>query len=48
VDARGATPRIDDIARIPFSARSLAFDGERFWTNHREANETVAFARPDA
>jgi hypothetical protein len=48
VDARGATPRCEDIARIPFSARSLAFDGERFWTNHREANETVAFARPDA
>jgi outer membrane protein assembly factor BamB len=48
VDARGATPRAEDIARIPFSARSLAFDGERFWTNHREANETVAFARPDA
>jgi hypothetical protein len=48
VDARGATPVSEDIARIPFSARSLAWDGERFWTNHREANETVAFARPDA
>jgi outer membrane protein assembly factor BamB len=48
VDARGATPQCEDIARIPFSARSLAFDGERFWTNHRDANETVAFARPDA
>lgn len=48
LDARGSTPHAEDIARIPFSARSLAFDGERFWTNHREANEVVAFARPDA
>lgn len=48
VDARGATPRCDDLARIPFDARALAFDGEHFWTNHREADEIVAFARPDA
>lgn len=48
VDARGATPLIDDIARIPFAARSLAFDGRRFWTSHREADQIVAFARPDA
>jgi hypothetical protein len=48
VDARGATPVCDDIAIIPFPARALAFDGSRFWTNHREANEIVAFARPDA
>jgi hypothetical protein len=47
VDARGTTPRCDDIARIPFGARALAFDGERFWTSHREADEIVAFARPD-
>ena len=47
VDARGAEPVIDDLARIPFAARSLAFDGERFWTNHRERNEIVAFAPPD-
>jgi hypothetical protein len=46
VDARGETPVIDDLARIPFPARSLAFDGERFWTNHRAANEVVAFAPP--
>lgn len=48
VDARGATPVIEDLARVPFAARSLAFDGERFWTSHREAHEIVAFARPDA
>jgi hypothetical protein len=47
VDLRPATPRIDDVARIPFAARALAFDGTRFWTNHREQNEIVAFARPD-
>jgi hypothetical protein len=44
VDARGASPVCDDIARIGFAARALAFDGERFWTNHRERNEIVAFA----
>jgi hypothetical protein len=48
VDARGATPLCEDLALIPFHARALAFDGERFWTNHREADQTVAFARPDA
>jgi hypothetical protein len=44
VDARGPSPVITDLARIGFAARSLAFDGERFWTNHRELNEIVAFA----
>ncbi len=47
VDPRAAAPKIDDIARIPFAARALAFDGERFWTNHRERNQIVCFARPD-
>jgi hypothetical protein len=47
VDARGAAPLITDVARIGFAARSLAFDGERFWTNHRERNEIVAFSAPD-
>jgi hypothetical protein len=46
VDARGPAPVITDLARIGFAARSLAFDGERFWTNHRERNEIVAFAAP--
>ncbi|HEV3156730.1 MAG TPA: hypothetical protein VGZ00_05230 [Candidatus Baltobacteraceae bacterium] len=36
-----------DLAKIPFQARSLTFDGTRFWTNHREANTIVAFAKPD-
>jgi hypothetical protein len=47
VDPRPATPKIDDIARIPFAARALAFDGARFWTNHRELNQIVSFTRPD-
>ncbi len=47
VDPRSATPKIEDIAHIPFAARALAFDGQRFWTNHREQNQIVSFARPD-
>jgi hypothetical protein len=47
VDPVGGTPKIDDLAVIRFDARGLAYDGERFWTNHREAHQTVAFARPD-
>jgi hypothetical protein len=48
VDARGAQPVAEDLAIVPFPARALAFDGERFWSNHRAGNEIVAFARPDA
>jgi hypothetical protein len=47
VDLRPETPVIDDLARIPFPARALAFDGKNFWTNHREANQIVSFVRPD-
>ena len=46
VDARGGTPVSTDLLTIPFNARGLAFDGERFWTNDREVHQTVAFARP--
>ncbi len=35
----------EDLARIPFAARALAYDGSRFWTNHREANQIVSFER---
>ena len=45
VDARDGQAKIEDVARIGFKARALAFDGERFWTNHREQHEIVAFAR---
>lgn len=47
VDARTETPVAVDLVRIPFAARALAFDGTRFWTNHREQNQIVSFARPD-
>jgi hypothetical protein len=31
----------------PLHARALAFDGTNFWTNHREQNQIVCFARPE-
>jgi sugar lactone lactonase YvrE len=37
---------IVDIARVPFACRSLTFDGEHFWANHRAANEIVMFDLP--
>lgn len=37
---------IQDVAHVPFAARGLAFDGEQFWTNHREAGEIVTFQLP--
>jgi hypothetical protein len=39
-------PEIKDLATIPFACRSLTFDGESFWSNHRAANEIVAFSLP--
>lgn len=47
IDLNDETPIATDIAKIPFAARSLAFDGQNFWTNHREQNEIVCFKRPD-
>jgi hypothetical protein len=44
VDAREPSATCEDIAAIHFDARGLAYDGERFWTNHREAHQTVAFS----
>jgi hypothetical protein len=46
VDAHGEWPQSVNLARVPFAARALAFDGVRFWTNHRESDEIVAFAMP--
>jgi hypothetical protein len=40
------TGKSEDLARIGFPARALAFDGKNFWTNHREANQIVCFALP--
>ncbi|HEV2840750.1 MAG TPA: hypothetical protein VGW39_05440 [Chthoniobacterales bacterium] len=46
LDPRDEAPEIKDLARVPFACRSLTFDGEHFWTNHRAANEIVSFANP--
>jgi hypothetical protein len=43
VDARGPKPLVERLARVGFPARALTYDGERFWTNHREADQIVAF-----
>lgn len=48
LDPREAEPKVDELARVPFQCRSLAFDGECFWTNHRDANEIVSFAIPNS
>lgn len=37
---------IEDVAAVPFPSRSLVYDGEYFWSNHRAANEIVAFSLP--
>ena len=47
LDLSEAAPGVEYIARVPFACRSLAFDGKNFWTNHRAANETIAFALPN-
>jgi hypothetical protein len=43
IDARNGSPKIEDVARVRFPGRALAYDGSRFWTNHREQHEIVAF-----
>ena len=47
LDPRQETPELEDIAIVPFACRSLTFDGEHFWTNHRAANEVISFALPN-
>jgi hypothetical protein len=46
LDPHEATPKVTELARVPFQCRSLAYDGKRFWTNHREADQIVCFAIP--
>jgi hypothetical protein len=46
LDPRQETPKVQDLLRVPFACRSLTFDGANFWTNHRAANEIVAFSLP--
>ena len=47
LDSREKTPAVKDIAVVPFACRSLTFDGEFFWSNHRAADEIVSFALPE-
>lgn len=42
-----ASGEAHDLARVPFHARALAYDGTRFWTNHRQAHQTVSFTLPE-
>ena len=46
LDLSEQMPAVTDLATIPFACRSLTFDGEHFWSNHRAANEIVSFALP--
>ena len=46
LDPREETPEVKDLAVLPFASRSLTFDGENFWSNHRAANETICFSVP--
>jgi hypothetical protein len=48
LDPREDSPKVEDLAAVPFAARSLAFDGKNFWSNHRAANETISFTLPGA
>ena len=47
LDLAEPKPRVEDLATIPFASRSLTFDGEKFWSNHRAANETISFSLPE-
>jgi len=44
--ARVENGEVTDVAKVPFAARSLTFDGENFWSNHRAGNETICFSLP--
>jgi hypothetical protein len=46
LDPKEENPQVEDLATVPFAARSLTFDGEYFWSNHRAANETISFSLP--
>ncbi len=48
LDPREKNPRVEELATIPFASRSLTFDGEKFWSNHRAANETISFRLPSS
>ena len=47
VNLKEETPEVQDIAIVPFACRSLTFDGELFWSNHRAKDTIVSFALPN-
>jgi len=46
VDPREENPKPHDLAWVPFACRSLTYDGQRFWSNHRAGNEIITFSLP--
>jgi hypothetical protein len=47
LDPREEAPRVEDLAIVPFAARSLTFNGASFWSNYRAQDTTIAFTLPD-
>lgn len=47
IDARRPELEIVELAAFPFVARSLGYDGSRFWTHDRDARKIVAFSKSD-
>ena len=46
VNTQEETPAAEDIGVVPFASRSLTFDGELFWSNHRAKDTIISFALP--
>ncbi|MFN2541567.1 MAG: YncE family protein [Chthoniobacterales bacterium] len=46
LDPQQSVPTVKDVAQVPFASRSLTFDGQNFWSNHRAANQIVSFVLP--
>ena len=47
LDTQEETPKIEDIAVVPFACRSLTFDGKLFWTNYRAKETIISFGLPN-
>ncbi len=46
LDPQKEIPHVEDVAVVPFAARSLTFDGELFWSNYRAKDTVISFALP--
>jgi hypothetical protein len=46
LDPRENVPAIRELARVPFQCRSLTYDGQRLWTNYRDAGQIICFEIP--